>query len=88
MTPFVYTQLPGRVVFGAGSLGAPVALKAIGMPEGDLDRAAGLATTSPYWSPRPIERAAIRALLDRAYHGTPPGWFPRHSSPLDQRRRP
>ncbi len=57
----------------AKSLGAPVALKAIGMPEGDLDRAAELATTSPYWNPRPIERAAIRALLDRAYHGTPPG---------------
>jgi maleylacetate reductase len=57
----------------AKSLGAPVALKAIGMPEAALDRAAELATTSPYWNPRPIERAAIRALLDRAYHGTPPG---------------
>ena len=57
----------------AQSLGAPVALKAIGMPEGDLDRAAELATTSPYWNPRPIEPAAIRTLLDHAYHGTPPG---------------
>jgi maleylacetate reductase len=57
----------------AQSLGAPVALKAIGMPEGDLDRAAKLATASPYWNPRPIEPAAIRTLLDHAYHGTPPG---------------
>jgi maleylacetate reductase len=57
----------------AQSLGAPVALKAIGMPEGDLDRAAKLATASPYWNPRPIERAAIRTLLGHAYHGTPPG---------------
>lgn len=56
----------------AQSLGAPVALKDIGMPENDLDRAAELATTSPYWNPRPIERVAIRALLDDAYFGRRP----------------
>ncbi len=56
----------------AGALGAPVALKTIGMPEGDLDRAAELATTSPYWNPRPVERAAIRKLLDDAWHGRRP----------------
>jgi alcohol dehydrogenase class IV len=56
----------------ARSLGAPVALKSIGMPEGDLDRAAELATTSPYWNPRPVERAAIRKLLDDAWVGRRP----------------
>lgn len=56
----------------AKSLGAPVALKDIGMPGGDLDRAAELATTSPYWNPRPIERAAIRNLLDDAWNGRRP----------------
>jgi alcohol dehydrogenase class IV len=56
----------------AHALGAPVALKSIGMPEGELDRAAELATTSPYWNPRPVERAAIRRLLDDAWSGRRP----------------
>jgi alcohol dehydrogenase class IV len=54
------------------NLGAPLALKEIGMPEGDLNRAAELATTAPYWNPRPIERAAVRKLLDDAYFGRRP----------------
>jgi maleylacetate reductase len=54
------------------NLGAPVALKDIGMPESDLDRAADLATTAPYWNPRPVERAAVRKLLDDAYFGRRP----------------
>ncbi|MDB6001419.1 MAG: putative maleylacetate reductase, partial [Rhizobacter sp.] len=53
--------------------GAPVALRDIGMQAQDLDRAAELATTNAYWNPRPIERAAIRELLQRAFDGTPPG---------------
>ena len=53
-------------------LGAPVALKDIGMKEADLDRAAELATTAPYWNPRPIDRAGIRKLLDDAFHGRRP----------------
>jgi alcohol dehydrogenase class IV len=54
------------------ALGAPLALKDIGMKETELDRAAELATTAPYFNPRPIDRAAIRALLDDAYHGRRP----------------
>jgi alcohol dehydrogenase class IV len=57
----------------AQSLGAPVTLKSIGMPEGELDRAAELATTSPYWNPRPVEREAIRRLLGDAWSGRRPG---------------
>jgi alcohol dehydrogenase class IV len=56
----------------ARKLGAPVALKDIGMQAADLDRAAELATTAPYWNPRPIERPAIRKLLDDAFHGRRP----------------
>ena len=52
--------------------GAPLALKDIGMPEDGLDRDADLATTNPYWNPRPIEKTAIRALLDDAFHGRRP----------------
>ncbi|MDN7895559.1 maleylacetate reductase [Burkholderia cepacia] len=53
--------------------GAPVSLKAIGMQEADLDRAADLAAANPYWNPRPIERDGLRALLQDAFDGTLPG---------------
>ncbi|MSQ20953.1 MAG: maleylacetate reductase [Betaproteobacteria bacterium] len=56
----------------AQSLGASVALKDLGIKEFDLDRAADLATQAPYWNPRPIERNAIRKLLDDAYFGRRP----------------
>ena len=56
----------------AGELGAPRALKDLGLKEADLDRAADLAAKNPYWNPRPIERNAIRALLQRAWAGTRP----------------
>jgi len=53
-------------------IGAPVALKAIGMPADGLDRAARLATDNPYDNPRPIDYAGVRQLLDDAYRGTRP----------------
>jgi maleylacetate reductase len=56
----------------AKSLGAPTSLEEIGMQESGLDRAAELATLSPYWNPRPLDRAGIRALLDDAFHGRRP----------------
>jgi maleylacetate reductase len=52
--------------------GAPYALRDIGMSSRDLDRAADLAAANPYWNPRPIERGAIRELLQRAYDGARP----------------
>jgi maleylacetate reductase len=54
------------------SLGVPTSLKEIGMAESDLDRAAEIATSAPYWNPRPVDRHNIRALLDDAYHGRRP----------------
>jgi alcohol dehydrogenase class IV len=54
------------------SLGAPLALKDIGMKEAELDRAAELATTAPYFNPRAIDRQGIRALLDNAFSGRRP----------------
>ncbi len=57
----------------AKGLGAPMALKDIGMKEAELDRAAELAVQSPYYNPRPVDRAAIRRLLDDAYNGRRPG---------------
>jgi alcohol dehydrogenase class IV len=57
----------------AGAVGAQRSLAALGMPADGLDRAADLAVANPYWNPRPLERDAIRALLERAFTGTPPG---------------
>ena len=51
---------------------AKMALRDLGLAEPDLDRAADLAVQDPYWNPRPIERDAIRELLQRAWAGDPP----------------
>jgi alcohol dehydrogenase class IV len=56
----------------AKTIGAPLALKDVGMPADGLDRAAELAVTNPYWNPRPLEREAIRALLQAAWEGRRP----------------
>jgi alcohol dehydrogenase class IV len=52
--------------------GAPRSLREIGMTEGGLDRAADLAVMNQYPNPRPLERAALRALLQRAFDGEAP----------------
>ncbi len=71
----------GRISAAAGLFdlalhnGAPVALKDIGMREADLDQAADIAVSNPYWNPRPFgtaQRADIRELLQRAYEGVRP----------------
>ena len=56
----------------AVSVGAEMALSKFGMTEADLDRATELALTNPYYNPRPIEKGAIRALLNHAYYGRRP----------------
>ncbi|MFC0218903.1 maleylacetate reductase [Pseudochelatococcus lubricantis] len=56
----------------AAALGAPLALRDLGLAKADLDRAADLAVKNPYWNPRPVERGAIRALLQRAWEGARP----------------
>jgi alcohol dehydrogenase class IV len=52
--------------------GAPVALKDIGMKAQDLDRACDIAMSNQYPNPRPLERDAIRALLQDAFEGNRP----------------
>jgi maleylacetate reductase len=57
----------------AARIGAPMKLGDIGLKEGDLDRAADIAAKNPYYNPRPVTRAGIRALLDDAFFGRRPG---------------
>ncbi|MFP3795538.1 maleylacetate reductase [Paraburkholderia tropica] len=56
----------------ARALGAPLALRDLGLTSAQLDAAADLAVRNPYWNPRPVERDAVRALLQRAWEGTRP----------------
>lgn len=52
--------------------GAPLALKGFGLQTEALDRVADLAVQNPYPNPRTLDRAALRAMLQRAYEGAPP----------------
>jgi maleylacetate reductase len=52
--------------------GGPTALRDLGMTSEDLDRAAELAAANQYPNPRPIDRLAMRGLLQRAFAGDPP----------------
>jgi len=53
-------------------LGVPQALRDIGLNESDLERACEVALCNPYSNPRPVEKAPLRALLQRAWEGSPP----------------
>jgi alcohol dehydrogenase class IV len=64
----------------AERIGAPVALKDIGMPYDGIDRAADQAVANPYWNPRPLEGQAIRALIDDAWHGRQPAAVSSHAA--------
>ncbi|MBB3931853.1 maleylacetate reductase [Kaistia hirudinis] len=65
-------SLGGGLYDFSASLGAPLALRDLGLAGADLDRAAALAVTDPYWNPRPVERDGIRSLLQRAWEGIRP----------------
>ena len=47
------------------SLGLPLRLADIGMKEGDLERAARIATEAPYPNPRKVDYAGVLGLLQR-----------------------
>ncbi|GAB3469443.1 maleylacetate reductase [Polaromonas eurypsychrophila] len=64
---------PQAVFDLAKNNGAPVALRDIGMKEADLDRACDMAMQNQYPNPRPLERRAIRQLLQQAFDGERPG---------------
>jgi alcohol dehydrogenase class IV len=63
---------PGAIFDLVVSLGAPTALREIGMRAEDLDAAADLATRNPYANPAPVTRDGVRRLLDDAFYGRRP----------------
>lgn len=56
----------------AKTVGAPTALKDIGIQESDLDKAAEIATETPVNNPEPVTTERVRALLQNAYEGVEP----------------
>jgi len=44
-------------------------LKSFGLKEEDVDKAADIAVSNPYYNPRTIERNLVRELIRRAYVG-------------------
>jgi maleylacetate reductase len=65
-------DVPSALQALARRYGAPASLAALGMPASGLDRAADLAVQNQYANPRALDRAALRALLQRAFDGAPP----------------
>lgn len=55
----------------ARQVGAPCALRDLGMPEAGIDVATDQALENAYWNPRPLERAGVRDLIARAWAGDP-----------------
>ncbi len=65
---------PGMALWQfAKSMGAPLALRDLGLQVQDLDRVAEIATRNPYWNPREVTADGIRALLEKAWTGEAPG---------------
>lgn len=56
----------------AKALGAPLALQEIGMPHEELDSCVEIAMQNAYTNPQPLEKAALRRLLDNAFYGRRP----------------
>ena len=56
----------------AGNLGAPTALKDIGVKQTDLDEAAALTVAQAFDNPEPVTLEGVRKLLGDAYHGLRP----------------
>lgn len=65
-------DLGGGLYDLAQALGAPMALKDLGVAMGDLAHVADLAVKNPYANPRPVTRDGILALLRAAWSGTRP----------------
>jgi maleylacetate reductase len=66
------TSAAGGLFDLAQGLGAPLTLKELGMAAEDLDKAADIAVANPYPNPRPLDRIAIRQLLEDAFSGRRP----------------
>ncbi|MFJ6632696.1 maleylacetate reductase and hydroxyquinol 1,2-dioxygenase domain-containing protein [Streptomyces sp. NPDC091376] len=70
------TDAPSGIYDLIASLGGPTSLRELGMAEGDLPRAAQLATATPYPNPRELTPEGIEGLLHDAWEGRRPAVLP------------
>ena len=65
---------PGPAIWDfAKQMGAPLALRDLGLEEAQIDRAIEVALQKPYWNPREVTADGLRALLSNAWSGDAPG---------------
>lgn len=63
----------GAALYGfAKGIGAPLALRDLGLQKPELDRIIELATKNPYPNPRPVTAEGLAELLNAAWAGKPP----------------
>lgn len=65
-------DLGGGLFDFATAIGAPLALRDLGLAEADLEKAADMAVKNPYKNPRDVMREGILELLSQAYRGERP----------------
>lgn len=65
-------DLGGGLYNFASQIGAPLALRDLGLSADDIGRAADMAVERPYANPRPVTREGIHELLERALTGARP----------------
>jgi alcohol dehydrogenase class IV len=58
----------------AKGLGVSMSLRTLGMPDNSIESVVEQATANPYWNPRPLEKDALTALIDRAFRGDAPAF--------------
>ncbi|MEM9438758.1 MAG: maleylacetate reductase, partial [Pseudomonadota bacterium] len=75
ITDILGGENPGQALYDfANRMGAPLALKDLGLKEADLEKAASLAVQKPYPNPHPVTEADILALLRAAWAGNAPAF--------------
>lgn len=57
------------------TLGAPTALRDLGMPESGIETAVDKSLATPYFNPRPVERDSLRELIRDAWAGETPSLY-------------
>lgn len=69
----IFGDGPGAGLFSfARRIGAPTSLKALGFDSADIEHAAMISSSNPYWNPREITQEGLRELLQAAFDGVSP----------------
>ncbi|GJC84514.1 maleylacetate reductase 1 [Colletotrichum liriopes] len=72
-THSIFLPIASRIVAGLNELlrllEIPGGLKDMGMLETDIDHVTNVALDTPYWNPRPLEKAKVREIVRRAWAG-------------------